>query len=113
MRRALLALAVAAFSSTAQAKLTELACHNNEGGPQFFVSINDETERATISTPRNGSTYAHLRAAFTPDQVSIDWDPLTLAIDRSTLHFHLASPFNRSVETDGTCSISQNVKRQF
>lgn len=114
MRRALLALAVAAaWSSTAQAKITELLCRDNNDGRQFSVSMNEETERATISTPRNGNSYSRLRAAFAPDQVIIDWDPMTMTIDRSTLRYHLASPSNRSVESDGSCRIGQPVNRKF
>jgi len=48
MRYAVLALTLAAISSTAQAKMTELLC-TADNGRQWAVSTDDQRGRATIT----------------------------------------------------------------
>jgi hypothetical protein len=113
MRHAILALALAAISSTAQAKITELLCSTDDGR-QWAVSTDDESRRATITHLKDNTVSADLRAAFTPDDVRIAWgDNYYFVIDRTTLGFKAGSYGESSNPTRGSCRISQRANRKF
>ncbi len=91
MRHAILALTLAAISSTAQAKITELMC-TADNGRQWAVSTDDQRGRATVTYLGDGTVNADQRVAFTPDDVRIELgDNYYFVIDRTTLRFKAGS----------------------
>jgi hypothetical protein len=113
MRYAVLALAFAAISSTAQAKITELMC-TADNGHQWAVSTDDQRGRATTTYLGDGTVNADQRAAFTPDEVRIALgDNYYFTIDRTSLRFKAGAYGDSSVPTHGMCRISQRANRKF
>jgi hypothetical protein len=112
MRYAVLALALAAMSSTAHAKITELQCAASNGH-QWAVSTDDQRGRATLTYYGDGTVIGDIRTAFTPDEVRMEWgDNYFFTIDRTTLRFKAGSHTD-SEPMHGTCRISQRANRKF
>jgi hypothetical protein len=112
MRYAVLALTLAAMSSTAQAKMTELMCAASNGH-QWAVTTDDQRGRATLNYLGDGTVIGDIRAAFTPDEVRMEWgDNYFFTIDRTTLRFKAGSHTD-SDPMHGICRISQRANRKF
>jgi hypothetical protein len=113
MRHAILALTLAAISSTAQAKITELLC-TADNGRQWAVSTDDQRGRATVTYLGDGTVNADQRVAFTPDDVRIELgDNYYFVIDRTTLRFKAGAYGDSSIPMHGSCRISQRANRKF
>jgi hypothetical protein len=113
MRHAVLALTLAAISSTAQAKMTELLCTADDGR-QWAVSTDDQRGRATVTYLGDGTVNADQRVAFTPDDVRIELgDNYYFVIDRTTLRFKAGTNGESSISRQGICRISQRANRKF
>lgn len=113
MKHAVLALTLAAISSAAQAKMTELLC-TADNGRQWAVSTDDQRGRATVTYLGDGTVNADQRAAFTPDEVRIQLgDNYYFTVDRTTLRFKAGEYGDSSVPMHGICRIGQRANRKF
>ena len=114
MKYALLASALLALSSTAQARITDLICTDDHDSRHFSISADDERGRATVTSSVRGEVYPNRVAVFTADQVHIDWDySLVFDIDRSTLRYHAGSTAIADAQSAGSCRIVQHANRKF
>src|SRR5436305_2006171 len=112
MRYAILALALAAMSSTAEVKITELMC-TADNGRQWAISTDDQRGRATLNYLGDGTVIGDIPTAFTPDEVRMEWgDNYFFTIDRTTLRFKVGSHTD-SDPMHGICHISQRPNRKF
>jgi hypothetical protein len=110
MRYAVLALALAAVSSTAEARITDFLCTASDGR-QWTISTDDESRSASVTY--NGGTAEH-RAVFTPDDVRISLgQTYYFIISRTTLRFKAGSDIQESNPASGTCRIGQRAARKF
>ena len=97
-------LALAALSSAAQAKTTELMCTDERDHRAWLIDL-DEGDGVIGTATVNGDTRSQRRAAFAPAFVRIDWAVgLTMEIDRTTLRYHLFE-FGAPPTSLGTCTI--------
>jgi hypothetical protein len=110
MKHAILALTLAAISSTAQARITDFLCTADDGR-QWAISTDDQSRSATVTY--NGGSAEH-RALFTPDDVRISLgQTYYFIISRTTLRFKAGSDIQESNPASGVCRIGQRATRKF
>jgi hypothetical protein len=109
MRHLFLAIALAAVSSTAEARITDFLCTSDDGQKQWAISTDDEHARATVTY--QNSAFEH-SAVFTPGDVRIKLDDVYhFTISRTTLRF--AAGDSETVTVRGTCRIITQATRKF